>query len=92
MKSKVSQRNTTLRAEEIGAAAQAAVERAVEARRAAGIELSSEELNTVSGAAGYYLKDPFIYGIKIDPWWFRTVAPGIEPVAALEQSASKVGG
>ncbi len=86
-------RNTTLCAEEIAQAAQAAVERAVEARRAAGIELSGEELNTVAGAAGYYFKDPFIYGILVDPLWFR--APGIDPVAGLDKGAigaGKIGG
>lgn len=65
------QKHSTLSISEIEGAAGAAVKRALEARQQAGIELTGEQLNSVSGGAGFYLKDPFIYGIKIDPYWFK---------------------
>lgn len=64
-------KRSTLAISEIEIAAAAAVQRAVEAREQSGIELTDEQLNSVSGGAMYYLKDPFIYGILIDPHWFR---------------------
>jgi hypothetical protein len=64
-------KRSTLAISEIESAASAAVQRAVEARKQAGIELSDEQVNSVSGGATFYWKDPFIYGIKIDPYWFR---------------------
>ena len=64
-------KHSTLNATEIEAAAAVAVKRALEARGQAGIELTDEQLNSVSGGATYYLKDPFIYGILVDPLWFR---------------------
>lgn len=64
-------KHSTMSISDIQDAAAAAVKRAVEARQQAGIELTDEQLNSVSGGASYYLKDPFIYGIKIDPLWFR---------------------
>ena len=71
-------KRSTLNISDIEVAAAAAVKRALEARGQAGIELSGEQVNSVSGGAMYYLKDPFIYGIKIDPYWFK---PGlINPV------------
>ena len=62
-------KHSTINATEIEAAAAVAVKRALAARDQAGIDLSDEQLNTVSGGASYYLKDPFIYGILIDPNW-----------------------
>lgn len=64
-------KHSTLSISEIEVAAAAAVKRAVEARQQAGLELSEEQVNSVSGGASYYLNDPFIYGIKIDPYWFK---------------------
>jgi hypothetical protein len=64
-------KRSTLAVSEIETVAAAAVQRAVEARKQAGIELSDEQVNSVSGGATFYWKDPFIYGIKIDPYWFR---------------------
>lgn len=64
-------KRSTLAISEIETAAAAAVQRAVEARKQAGIELSDEQLNSVSGGASYYFKDGFIYGILVDPLWFR---------------------
>ncbi len=66
-------KRSTLAISQIESAAAAAVQRAVEARKQAGIELSDEQVNSVSGGATFYWKDPFIYGIKIDPYWFRPV-------------------
>lgn len=71
-------KRSTLAISEIEMAAAAAVKRAVEAREQAGIELSGEQLNSISGGASYYLKDGFIYGILIDPNWFK---PGIGGIA-----------
>ena len=71
-------KRSTLAISEIEAAAAAAVQRAVEARKQAGIELTDEQLNSVSGGAGYYFRDYFIYGILVDPLWFRPAAGGLE--------------
>ena len=62
-------KHSTINATEIEAAAAVAVKRALEARGQAGIDLTDEQLNSVSGGASYYLKDPFIYGILVDPNW-----------------------
>lgn len=70
-------KHSTLSISDIEVAATAAVKRAVEARQQAGIELTGEQLNSVAGGASYYLKDPFIYGIKIDPYWNKAVLPGL---------------
>lgn len=43
--------------------ANAGVARALAARQAAGVELSTDEIDQVSGAGGVYLKDPSWYGI-----------------------------
>jgi hypothetical protein len=67
-------KRSTIAISEIETAAAAAVKRAVEAREQAGIELSSEQLNSISGGASYYFKDGFIYGILVDPNWFK---PGL---------------
>ena len=71
-------KRSTLAVSEIETAAAAAVQRAVEARKQAGIELTDEQLNSVSGGASYYLKDGFIYGILVDPLWFRFGAGGFQ--------------
>ena len=71
-------KRSTLAVSEIEIAAAAAVKRAVAAREQAGIELTDEQLNSVSGGAGFYLKDPFIYGILVNPNWFR---PAVNNVA-----------
>ena len=64
-------KRSTLAVSEIEIAAAAAVKRAVAAREQAGIELTDEQLNSVSGGAGFYLKDPFIYGILVNPYWLK---------------------
>ena len=64
-------KHSIIQASEIESAAAAAVERAVAARGQAGIELSQEQLNSVSGGAGYYFRDGFIYGILVNPLWFN---------------------
>lgn len=64
-------KRSTLSIGDLEMAAAAAVKRAVTAREQAGIELSGEQVNSVSGGASFYLKDQFIYGIKIDPYWFK---------------------
>ena len=64
-------KRSTLALNEIEIAAAAAVKRAVAAREQAGIELTDEQLNSVSGGAGFYLKDPFIYGILVNPYWLK---------------------
>lgn len=69
-------KRSTLAISEIEVAAAAAVKRAVEAREQSGIELTGEQLNSISGGAGFYLKDPFIYGILIDPYWYKLGAGG----------------
>ena len=66
-------------------AAVAAVARAVEARGQAGIEMTDEQVNSVSGGAMFYFRDPFIYGIKIDPYWFK-------PAGGLAVNPLQVGG
>jgi hypothetical protein len=71
-------KRSTLALSEIENAAAAAVQRAVAAREQAGIELSDEQLNSVSGGAGFYFRDYFIYGILVDPIWFRPAAGGFE--------------
>jgi bacteriocin-like protein len=64
-------KRSTLAIGEIEIAAAAAVKRAVEARVKSGIELTDEQLNSVSGGASFYLKDPFIYGILVNPYWLK---------------------
>ena len=78
-------KRSTLNITDIEVAAAAAVKRAVEARGQAGVALSDEQVNSVSGGATFYLKDPFIYGIKIDPFWFR-------PAGGLAVNPVQVGG
>jgi len=72
--------HSTIHSSDIADVAADAVKRAVEARQQAGIELSGEQLNSISGGASFYLKDPFIYGIKIDPYWLgnKVVAPQLD--------------
>lgn len=81
------QKHSTVRSSEIASVAAEAVKRAVEAREQAGIELSDEQLNSISGGANYYLKDPFIYGIKVDPNWFRNVV--IDPRVQIGNIGTK---
>ena len=71
----MSKKHSTLGISEVEAAAAEAVKRAVEARQQAGIEITGEQLNSISGGASYYLKDPFIYGIKVDPNWLFNTSP-----------------
>jgi hypothetical protein len=71
-------KRSTLAIGEIEIAAAAAVQRAVEARNQAGIELTDEQVNNISGGATFYWKDPFIYGILVDPMWFRFGAGGFQ--------------
>lgn len=76
-------KHSTIKSSDIESVAAAAVKRAVEARNQAGIELTGEQLNSISGGASFYLKDPFIYGIKIDPLWlskFNQVAINPQPL------------
>lgn len=88
----MSNKHSTLSINELETAAKAAVERAVEARQQAGIELSGEELNSISGGATFYWKDPFIYGIKIDPYWFKpAVNVAVNPVE-IGGIQTKIGG
>jgi hypothetical protein len=85
-------KRSTIPTDELESVAAAAVKRALEARGQAGVELSGEQLNSISGGASFYLKDPFIYGIKIDPYWFRSVGGvAVNPVQ-VGGIASKVGG
>lgn len=73
-------KRSTLQSTDLESVAAAAVQRALDARGQAGIELTGEQLNNISGGASYYLKDPFIYGIKVDPIWFRGVInPAVNP-------------
>lgn len=81
-------KHSTLSLSEIEGAAAAAVKRAVEARQQAGIELSAEQVNSVSGGASFYLKDPFIYGIKIDPYWFKSFNTAITQPTLDQQTLS----
>ena len=74
-------KRSTLNIGDLESAAAAAVKRALEARDQAGIELSDQQVNSVSGGAFFYWKDPFIYGIKIDPYWFK---PGLVTVNPAE--------
>jgi hypothetical protein len=78
-------KRSTLSIGDLEMAAAAAVKRAVTAREQAGIELSGEQVNSVSGGAMFYWKDPFIYGIKIDPFWFK-------PAGGLAVDPVQVGG
>ena len=88
----MSNKHSTLSINELETAAKAAVERAVEARQQAGIELSGEELNSVSGGASYYFRDIFIYGIKIDPYWFKPGAGVVVNPAEIGGIQAKIGG
>jgi hypothetical protein len=78
-------KRSTLSIGDLEMAAAAAVKRAVTAREQAGIELSGEQVNSVSGGATFYWKDPFIYGIKIDPFWFK-------PGGGIAVNPGQVGG
>ena len=78
-------KRSTLNINDLEIAAAAAVTRAVEARGQAGVELTDEQVNSVSGGATFYFKDPFIYGIKIDPYWFK-------PAGGLAVNPAQVGG
>lgn len=85
-------KRSIIHTDELASVAAAAVKRAVEARGQAGVELSGEQLNSISGGAGFYLKDPFIYGIKIDPYWFRSIGGvAVNPVQ-VGGLAPKIGG
>ena len=75
-------KHSTISVSEIETAAASAVQRALEARNQAGVELTDEQLNSISGGATFSWKDPFIYGIKIDPFWgykFGGVVPQVNP-------------
>lgn len=78
-------KRSTLSIGDLEMAAAAAVKRAVTAREQAGIELSDEQVNSVSGGAMFYWKDPFIYGIRIDPFWFK-------PAGGFAVNPAEVGG
>jgi hypothetical protein len=73
-------KRSTLTIDNLETVAAAAVKRALEARQQAGVELSDEQVNSVSGGAMFYWKDPFIYGIKIDPYWFKPGFANTNPV------------
>lgn len=55
--------HSTIHSSDIADVAADAVKRAVEARQQAGIELSGEQLNSISGGASFYLKDS-----DAEPW------------------------
>lgn len=78
-------KRSTLNIGDLETAAAAAVKRALEARDQAGVELSDEQVNSVSGGATFYFRDPFIYGIKIDPYWFK-------PAAVVAVNPAEIGG
>jgi hypothetical protein len=85
-------KRSTLSINDLEVAAAAAVARAVEARGQAGIEMTDEQVNSVSGGATFYFRDPFIYGIKIDPYWFKSAAGvAVNPVE-IGGIQSKFGG
>ncbi len=85
-------KRTTLNISDMETAASAAVKRALEARDQAGIELSGEQVNSVSGGATFYFRDPFIYGIKIDPFWFKPGMVTVNPVEIGGIQTKTIGG
>jgi hypothetical protein len=86
-------KRSTLSIGDLEMAAAAAVKRAVSAREQSGIELSDEQVNSVSGGAMFYWKDPFIYGIKIDPYWFKPAGGlAVNPVQVGSLGAKTFGG
>jgi uncharacterized protein YdeI (BOF family) len=85
-------KRTTLNIGDLETAASAAVKRALEARDQAGIELSGEQVNSVSGGATFYFRDPFIYGIKIDPFWFKPGVVAVNPVEIGGIQTKTIGG
>jgi uncharacterized protein YdeI (BOF family) len=85
-------KRTTLNIGDLETAASAAVKRALEARDQAGIELSGEQVNSVSGGATFYFRDPFIYGIKIDPFWFKPGVVQVNPVEIGGIQTKTIGG
>lgn len=85
-------KRNTLSIGDLEIAASAAVKRALEARDQAGIELTGEQVNSVSGGASYYFRDIFIYGIKIDPYWFKPGAGVVVNPAEVGGIQAKIGG
>jgi len=82
-------------AEGLAHAAARGVERAVEARRAAGVELSSADINEVSGGAGTLAAALlYIRGIPApEPFVNSIVAnPAVNPVATLPAAAGLTAG
>lgn len=85
-------KRSTLNLGDLESAAAAAVKRALEARDQAGVELSDEQVNSVSGGASFYFRDYFIYGIKIDPFWFKAGAGATVNPVEIGGFQAKIGG
>jgi hypothetical protein len=73
---------------DLNALSKLAVDRALAARKAAGVELTAEQVDSVSGGAGglSYIKDPTWYGI-----WEKLKAVDIVSQPAVLQPAIELG-
>jgi hypothetical protein len=73
---------------DLKAVSKLAVDRALAARAAAGVELSAEQVETVAGGAGglAYIKDPHWYGI-----WENLKAVQVVSQPVLAQPAVELG-